>query len=383
MSNMKNADHKGEISRHNRSVSFSRLAVRVLASLLLSVVTLCAFSQQEDPGDGRPNVILIMAGYATFIAGKWQLSANSVTPGDDPYQVGFDRYCLWQLEPASYWSRYKNPVIVSNGDTVDVPGGAYGPDIMTDSVCSFIEEYAGEPFFMYYPMCLPHAPFQPTPDHPEYETHPVKGTNKTEYFDDMVHYLDKLVGRIADKLDEQGIREESVLIFTGDNGTHRRISSRMEDGSIIQGGKGLPTEAGTHVPMIVSWEGTIVPGGVYSGLFGFTDFLPTLADLFSAPLPDGESFDGISFYPLFRGESQKEREWIYCYYHSGKDHLPSAEYVHGKKWKLYENGAFYDIQEDPNEKHPFQHNELPGKAEGIKEHLQSVLDSLKHQQHPL
>ena len=124
----------------------------------------------------------------------------------------------------------------------------------------FIERHKDQPFFLYYPMILTHDPFQPTPDSPNWDPKAIgEGVNKdVKHFADMTAFMDKMIGRVVDKLDELGIRDNTLLIFIGDNGTHSSVTSRFQ-GADYQGGKGSTNQRGTHVPMVVSWPAVIKP----------------------------------------------------------------------------------------------------------------------------
>ena len=130
----------------------------------------------------------------------------------------------------------------------------------------------------------------------------------------MVTYMDKIVGRIVDRVGELGLRENTLVIFTSDNGTNRNIKSRMLDGRIIQGDKGNTTDAGTRVPLIANWPGVIPSGKVCGDLVDFSDFVPTFADLTGSSIPDDMILDGQSFLPQLRGKKGKPRKWIFCHY---------------------------------------------------------------------
>ncbi|MFW6103843.1 MAG: sulfatase-like hydrolase/transferase [Bacteroidota bacterium] len=322
------------------------------------------------------------AGYSTLVAGKWQLADRSYykDPKYDPYHFGFDEYCLWQVYPGDYWRRYKNPVVMKNGRYLKDIYGKYGPDIYTEAITQFIEDHQEEPFFIYYPMALPHKPFLPTPDNEEYDNlspSDVYGFNDTTYFKDMIAYVDKLTGRIVNKLEETGTRENTLILFTGDNGTDREVRSEMKNGDVIRGGKSLPVETGTLVPLIASWEGKIEEGQVNSNLVGFSDFLPTFADALNTEIPDSVAVDGISFYNQLMGQKGPKREWIYCHYDDGKGSFEGAEYVHNKKWKLYRNGEFYNIDKDSLEKNPIPEEEMTEPMKQEKHELRAILDSLR------
>jgi arylsulfatase A len=195
--------------------------------------------------------LLKKAGYATCIVGKWQLGKEA----DSPQHFGFDESCLWQhTRPARDQhgrdTRYPNPHVEVNGKPLDYSDDEYGPDVVTDFLCDFMERNKDKSFLAYYPMILPHNPFVPTPD-----SENPKNSNKTHNFRDMVTYVDKMVGKLDAKLGELGIRNNTLLIFTCDNGTNKAISSQL-GGKEILGGKGTMTDAGTRVPLIISWPGT-------------------------------------------------------------------------------------------------------------------------------
>ena len=127
--------------------------------------------------------------------------------------------------------------------------------------------YRDQPFFFVFSDTLVHDPWQPTPDSPEYETFDETSVNDVKYFGDNVRYQDKLVGRLIDELDTLGIRERTLVFFTGDNGTHPQVTSMTNRGA-VQGDKGGSLDAAMHVPLIASWPGTIAPGQVRDGQWG-------------------------------------------------------------------------------------------------------------------
>jgi len=201
--------------------------------------------------------IMKSAGYETCIAGKWQLngiSGNEKAEGwgdlSRPCHFGFDEYCLWQLDRRE--SRYSDPLIIRNGEYLEGLEERYGPDIFCEFVMDFIKRKKDKPFFVYYPMVLVHDPFVPTPDSEVWRNNELRKKGDPGYFQDMMAYTDKIVGRILDKLDEEKIRKNTILIFTADNGTSRRIVSKSIAGD-VPGGKGLTLDSGNHVPLIVSW----------------------------------------------------------------------------------------------------------------------------------
>jgi len=286
--------------------------------------------------------VLKPRGYATCQSGKWQLTGKVPTL---VVETGFDEYCMWaykhNLPPGiihdggwehgkgSRTSRYWHPSIVQNGKYRPTEPGDYGPDIFTDFLIDFVRRHKDRPFFLYYPMALTHAPYYPTPDMnpPESE----KFRHSGDHWQAQVEYTDKLVGRLVAALKEEGVWDNTVLLFTGDNGTGGR-------------GKGQVTELGARVPMIVAGPGVVRQIGLSMELVDLSDVLPTLAELAGAKLPDPKEHpvDGHSFAPLLKGEEFTPREWIYSY-------LGDGRIVRTKRWLLEKNfpnesqfGKLYD-----------------------------------------
>lgn len=305
--------------------------------------------------------LLKSEGYATCIAGKWQLKGDEYAP----YKAGFDEYVLWQLTFTSYNERYKNPRVVKNGEQIKYKNGEYGPQVFTDYIKGFMERHKDEPFLVYYPMVLTHRPYVPSPDSDDYDDFGAAsgGDSKAAitdpvYFKDEVEYMDKVVGEIIDKTQELGIDEHTLILFTGDNGTGHEITSIMKDGREIPGMKGETSEYGRHVPLVAYWSGTIKPGQVNEDLIDFSDFLPTLCDAAKVKVPETFITDGYSFLPSLLGQDYTPRDWIFCHYDCGKEQYPKRRFVHNKEWKLYESGAIYQISKDPMEQNVIAESDL-------------------------
>lgn len=304
------------------------------------------------------------AGYATCIAGKWQLNGlaykKDILDWNDnnrPVNFGFEEYCLWQLtKSGNEGSRFANPLIEQNGKFLDVSEDDYGPDIFASYIIDFIERNKDKPFFVYYPMVLVHDPFVPTPDSDAWTDKTKRFKNDTTYFKDMVSYTDKIVGRISDKLEELDIDDKTLLIFTGDNGTHFTIYSNTSDG-IVRGAKGNTIEYGTHVPLIVYWPEKIRKGLVYDGLIEFSDFFPTFADITQIEVQS----DGISFLPLLNGKRHEPRETAFVHYDPrwGKRvNQYRNQFVRSSDYKLYQDGKLFELSNDKLEKYPLDTNTL-------------------------
>jgi arylsulfatase A len=318
--------------------------------------------------------LLKAAGYATCMAGKWQLGRDL----DLPKKFGFDEYCLWQHTRRP--PRYANPGLEINGVERDYTNGEYGPDVVNDYALDFVTRRKEVPFFLYYPMMLTHAPYQPTP---QSKTWDPKAQGETvnhapEHFGDMVEYMDMLVGKLVAKLDALGLRDKTLIIFLGDNGTGKGTRSMMGDREVI-GGKGRTTATGMHVPLIANWPGQVVAGKVDSDLVDTTDFLPTLLEAAGAKVQPGVKADGRSFLPQLRGGRGQPREWIYSWYSPRQDaDLTVSEFAFDQRFKLYRSGEFFDLSKDSEEQQPLAVASLEGEAAAAAKRLQGALDQFKN-----
>lgn len=306
--------------------------------------------------------ILKSKGYSTCIAGKWQLRGDEYAP----YKAGFDEYLLWQITFTSYNERYKDPRVLENGKMTKYKDGEYGPELFTNFIKNFMERKKDGPFLVYYPMVLCHRPFVPSPADPKNyndfvvvkKGEPGGSKSDTSYFKEEIAYMDKNVGEIIDEVHKLGISKNTLILFTGDNGTGTEIISTMKDGEKIQGGKGYTYEYGIHVPLVAYWDGKIKPGQVNDNLVDFSDFLPTICDAAKIKLPDSFITDGFSFLPQMLGEKYTPRKWLFCHYDPKKSKWAKRVFVHNKEWKLYESGEIYHVSEDPLEKNPIAEKDL-------------------------
>lgn len=329
------------------------------------------------------------AGYRRLIAGKWQL--QSYDPPDfpggkqrrgtgmHPKDAGFDHYSLFHsLHTEDKGSRYADPTWLEDGE-LKTDAGGYGPDAWVDDISAFIEQEKDNPFFVYYPMALPHWPMNPTPDSADWND-PTKRLNEDpSYFKDMVEYMDKCVGKIVKKVDDLGLRENTLVVFYSDNGTHRTITSRTDRGPIV-GGKGLTTDAGTHVPLIANCPGRISIG-TSDRLVDSTDFIPTFLEAIGRSLPSNHELDGISFYDELVGKSSATtgRKWIYSFYDPrpgwDKEQFSRRVSVRNHRWKLYETGELFDVPTDPLEQDPISSTNDTEDTKAVRKQLAEVLAS--------
>jgi arylsulfatase A len=311
-------------------------------------------------------------GYATAIAGKWQLGKDRKLID----HFGFDEYCLWWLERKSW--RYGNVgELIQNGEILPGEKGEYGPDVLNRFVLDFMERHVDEPFLVYYPMLLPHSPFVPTPNS---AGSPAPDIADPAYFKAMVEYTDELVGRVVDKLDDLGIRENTLVVFIGDNGTNNDITSRMIDGRSIQGAKGTMTNGGTHVPMVVNWPGTVPAGLVSEGLVDFSDFMPTMHGLAGFEPAADRPMDGFDLGPVITGQRPTLREWSYCWYRRGKDEARVSivdqevdAFARTVRFKRYHDGRFFDTLNDVLEQRPLDPRTLDSSTRQVWSQLGKVL----------
>jgi arylsulfatase A len=334
------------------------------------------------------------SGYRTGICGKWQLGGKA----DTVRQFGFDSHCLWHLDGRE--SRYWNPRVSRDGQLLNGLEEQFGPDIMTDFACNFISSDSQKPFFLYYPMTLPHWPFVPTPDSQSGGSRSLDGKydgrqGGEEYFPDMVNYLDKLVGRIVTTLRDANQLDNTLLIFTCDNGCAINITSEMK-GRQIQGGKASLPDNGTHVAMVAHWPSKFQQRGIQSQLVDFTDLLPTLCDVAGLGRDQVKS-DGYSLVPVFTSAKHESgRKWVYCHYiRNGFPKRPNDQikestaikkqdsmiqaktagtFVRNHRYKLYGDGRFYDTQSDVKETQPL--SQFDKKTAAVKAQLKAVHEKM-------
>jgi len=328
------------------------------------------------------------AGYKTCITGKWQLW--SYNPPDFepewrgqgmlPENAGFDEYFLWHAgHTEDKGSRYADPVILDNNGLRQDTEGKYGPDLYTEYLLDFAKRHQDQPFFIYYPMALTHGPFMPTPDSPGWARDRQKSDLKN--FTDMVEYTDKLIGRIMDGLDNLGLRDDTLVMFIGDNGSPTEVVSMLGDRP-FQGGKGKSTDAGTRVPLVASWGNCETGTTICDDLVDCSDFLPTIMDVVGTPLPSDAICDGRSFLPQLVGERPNPRKWIYAWYNPlpgwAKEGYHLQEWAQDQTWKLYDDGQLYNLVADELEEYPIEEDTEASKA--ARQNLQSVLNQMKQQQ---
>jgi len=274
--------------------------------------------------------------------------------------------------PGNKGSRYAKPVVEKNGELLRLDIDKYGPDIFTDYIIDYIKRKKDEPFFIYYPMVLVHDPFVPTPDSEQWADQEARLKGNKAYFSDMMSYTDKIVGQIINTLKENKIYDNTILIFTGDNGTSRAISSETTWGQ-VKGFKGNTTDAGTRVPLIVSWPGINNGNSVFEGLVDFADFMPTFAEIAGMEVES----DGISLMPVLKGDKTPLKDKVFIHYDPKWNKNVSQyrnQFARTLEYKLYQDGKFYYLPDDVLEESPIMDSLLTGEQRAIKDMLQKAIN---------
>jgi arylsulfatase A-like enzyme len=286
------------------------------------------------------------AGYATAMFGKSHFS------NDPRADLGFDEYCI-----ARYWPGYDGPPqaasakgtasmyavqwywhpgLVADGKGCPTQPDDFGPDLEVERIKSFIGRRKAQPFFVYYPMNLPHMTVRSsnTPTSPgarwSYTDVPerdargnktgqrIKGSLKAD-----LEHVDFLIGQIWSQVVAAGLDQQTILMVAGDNGTAGYGKGR------------LTSEVALRVPFIVYGPGRVKPTGSCDALVDFADVFPTLTELAGALVPAGYALDGRSFAPLLQGRPFSGRDWIHSF-------LGTARWLRDQRWLLDGAGNLYD-----------------------------------------
>jgi arylsulfatase A len=292
------------------------------------------------------------AGYVTGHAGKWRQLGES--PGD----WGFDEYLTDNTASGWYWETKYN----KNGEIITLPENTYGPDLIQNFTIDFLRRHKDKPFFFYYAMHLVHTPTVRTPD-----SEP--GTkNRNRLYDDNIRYMDKQVGQLVEELERLGLRQNTLILFSGDNGTAAGYPSPV-GGRMINGWKQSMQEGGSRVPFIASWPAVTPKGKVSEDIVSFVDPYATFAELAGAKMPQGLKSDSISFAPQLRGEKGKPRAWAYV-------QLGAKWYVREPAYKLDQAGRLYDMSDAPFVERLVEPADDTEKSKAARQRLGAVLTEL-------
>jgi len=299
--------------------------------------------------------ILKSAGYVTAAVGKWgQLPLG-------PGEFGFDQHLKFQGSGAYWNTQDKAKTYLVNGKVTPLKDKEYLPDVMDRFVTDFITKNHDKPFYLYYSLSHVHTEILPTPD---------SAPDSKDIYADNVKYMDKLVGKLIAELERQHLRENTLIVFFGDNGTaNGRADNAMIGGRRLDGAKGSMLEGGSLEPLIVNWPGVTPAGKVRGDMIDSTDFVPTFAEIAGAKLPEKKTIDGHSFAASIRGESKQAREWVYL-------QLARQWYVRSASWKLTQSGELFDMSDAPfSEKLVSADTKIPA-AIAARQQLQAALEQL-------
>ncbi|NOX55464.1 MAG: sulfatase [Planctomycetes bacterium] len=294
------------------------------------------------------------AGYVTATMGKWHLGKDPTTQGFDVNIAG----CQWgSPRGGGYHSPYRYPNLVN-----DQPG-EYLTDRLTQEACEFIESNRDRPFFLYLTHYAVHTPLQGRKDLVEkYKAKAPGKRHRHPVYAAMIESVDQSLGAVLAKLDELGLTERTLVIFTSDNGGVGGVT----DNSPLRGAKGMLYEGGIRVPLIVKWPGRVAPGTKCEVPVIGVDFYPTLLEVTGTPMPSGYTLDGQSLVPLLTGEGTFPERAIYwhfpCYLQASARRSSSpfrttpAGAIRVGDWKLiefFEDGRLelYNTRQDIGETH--------------------------------
>ena len=299
--------------------------------------------------------VLKPAGYVTTMIGKW--SQFSQQPSD----FGFDDYLRYAGSGAYWNTQEKVKTYVVNGETRPLRDKEYMPDLMHRHLIDFITKHRDRPFYAHYSLSHTHGDILPTPD---------SAPDSKDHYADNVVYMDKLVGKLMAELDRLKLRDKTLVIFFGDNGTANPRADRATiGGRPLAGAKGSMLDGGGRVPLIVSWPGVTPAGKVSADLVDSSDFLPTFAALAGAKLPANTVIDGRSFAAQVRGEKGEPRPWIF-------NQLARSWYVREADWKLNQAGELFDMSDAPFAEKLVAADTKNAAAVAARQRLQTALDQL-------
>ncbi|MEZ6042778.1 MAG: sulfatase [Planctomycetaceae bacterium] len=300
------------------------------------------------------------AGYATGHFGKWHLGAAPYSPLENGFDIDVPHW-PGPGPAGSYVAPWKFPDF--DPDTPD----QHIEDRMAEEAVAFIEQHRGEPFFLNYWMFSVHAPFDAKPSLIDKYRKRVDPGNpqRSPTYAGMVESMDDAVGTLLDTLDRLNLSDNTIIVFTSDNGgnMYNEIDGTTPTSNApLRGGKGNVFEGGIHVPCVVCWPGHVMPASRSDALICSYDFYPTLLDMLSLKPQAGQVFDGRSFTSALRGE-KFERDAIFTYFpHATRvpDWLEPSVTIHHQHWKLIRifhstpsgmhRYKLFDLNQDPGEK---------------------------------
>jgi arylsulfatase A len=308
-------------------------------------------------------------GYNTCFTGKWQFDGGDASIKSH----GFDKYLVFMpFNPDDnnghdqFYRRYKNPYLYTDAHYLSDAqvAGKYSEDMFYDYASKFIDSNKSNPFLLVYSHNLVQKPWVPSPDHPDYAAwNPAvddDARDDTSYFPSMVSYMDKIIGKLRNKVEASGLSRKTLIIFVSDNATNKAIRSTYK-GKKVRGAKDSTDFNGINVPMVAYMPGTVAPGVVDTSLVDMVDFFPTFCNVTGTSLAPYQPLDGKTFYDNLKGTTGGQRTSVYCYWPRDYQQKIDLSYVTDYNYKLYDSlngGKFYNIRTDVYEKNPIPNNQL-------------------------
>jgi arylsulfatase A len=330
--------------------------------------------------------MLKTVGYSTCFVGKWQFDGGDASI----LSHGYDKYLVFlPFSPQKnnghdqYYRRYKDPYLYENANYLSDSevNNQYSEDMFFQYASDFIDSNVNNPFMLVYANTLVQKPWVPTPDDPAYatwdpSTDDVSRANES-YFPGMVAYMDKIIGKLINKVDSAGLAQNTLILFTSDNATNKQIRSKYK-GRFVKGAKDSTVFDGINVPFLAYWPGTVIPG-VDTSLVDMTDFFPTFADISGASDAPYQPLDGTTFYDNLIGaiDSATQRTTVYCYWpilFRGQRYTIS--YVFNYQYKQYDSlngGKFFDIVNDPYEHYKITASQMTPDEKKAKQSFKVIL----------
>ncbi len=309
-------------------------------------------------------------GYTTACIGKWHLGC---TYEYRPLRQGFDYYY-----GILYSNDMVNPDIYRNDDIIEHPTDQTTlTKRYTEEAVAFIERSQDKPFLLYLPYTMPHVPL--------FASDKFLNTSKRSLFGDVIEEIDWSVGQINATLDRLGLSENTLVMFTSDNGPWHIKNQNGGSSGLLRGAKGDTWEGGMREPFIARWPGRLPEGYVSTEVGSVVDFFPTCVTLAGGEIPDDRPYDGMNLMPALKGKQQPERT-IFFYrgehlnaVRKGKWKLHFRYYDHSKggyskkeNWITTENPLLFDLEVDPSEKY-----NLSDKHPGIVAELTTTAENYK------
>jgi arylsulfatase A-like enzyme len=327
------------------------------------------------------------AGYATFFAGKWHMGPEGYWPENQGFDInmgGNERGGPYGGR--KYFSPYGNPRLT------DGPDGEHLPDRLASETAKFIAANRDRPFFAYFSFYSVHTPLMARDDlRQKYEEkrrrlglavkwgreheREVRLVQEHAVYAAMVEAMDLAVGKVLAKLDELGLRENTIVVFTSDNGGLSTSEGWPTSNLPLRGGKGWMYEGGIREPLLVRWPAVVAAGRTIETPVTSPDFFPTFLEVAGARPASRQMLDGVSLMPLFRGQTLPERALYWHYPHYGNQGGAPGAAIRRGRWKLIEwfedqRVELFDLAADPGEQNNLA-NRDPERAATLRAELQA------------